>query len=82
MILAGIAAIVARNLLPKAIVVLEQAYVAKIKAQIMQLHQRQNDLAKNMITCKEGCLKSFFEYKHTLAMYDIISAVLEKFFAD
>ena len=82
LILAGIAAIVARNLLPKAIVVLEQAYVAKIKAQIMQLHQRQNDLAKNMITCKEGCLKSFFEYKHTLAMYDIISAVLEKFFAD
>ena len=82
LILAGIAAIVARNLLPKTIVVLEQAYVVKIKAQIMQLHQRQNDLAKNMITCKEGCLKSFFEYKHTLAMYDIISAVLEKFFAD
>lgn len=82
LMLAGIAAIVARNLLPKTIVVLEQAYVVKIKAQIMQLHQRQNDLAKNMITCKEGCLKSFFEYKHTLAMYDIISAVLEKFFAD
>ena len=79
---AGIGANVARNLLSKTIVVLEQAYVVKIKAQIMQLHQRQNDLAKNMITCKEGCLKSFFEYKHTLAMYDIISAVLEKFFAD
>ena len=80
LILAGIAAIVARNLLPKAIVVLEQAYVAKIKAQILQLHQRQADLTKNIATCKEGCLKSFFEYKHTLAMYDIISEVLKRFF--
>ncbi len=80
LLLAGIAAIVARNLLPKAIVVLEQAYVAKIKAQILQLHQRQADLTKNIATCKEGCLKSFFEYKHTLAMYDIISEVLKRFF--
>ena len=59
---------------------MEQAYVAKIKAQILQLHQRQADLTKNIATCKEGCLKSFFEYKHTLAMYDIISGVLQKFF--
>ena len=80
LILAGIAAIVARNLLPKAIVVLEQAYLAKIKAQQLQLHQRQADLSKNIATCKEGCLKSFFEYKHTVAMYDIISGVLQKFF--
>lgn len=81
-IAAGIAANITRNLLSKSIVVLEQAYVVKIKAQIMQLHQRQTDLAKNIITVKEGCLKSFFEYKHTLAMYDIISAVLKKFFDD
>ena len=80
LLLAGIAAIVARNLLPKAIVVLEQAYLAKIKAQQLQLHQRQADLSKNIATCKEGCLKSFFEYKHTVAMYDIISGVLQKFF--
>ena len=81
-VLAGVAANIARHFLAQSIVVLEQAYSVKIRAQIMQLHQRQADLAKNMTTVKEGCVKSFFEYKHTLAMYDIINRVLKKFFED
>ncbi|MBR6382993.1 MAG: hypothetical protein IKS56_03315 [Lachnospiraceae bacterium] len=81
-VLAGVGANVARHFLGQSIVVIEQAYAVKIKAQIMQLRQRQADLGKNMNTLKEGCLKSFFEYKHTLAMYDIINRVLKKFFED
>ena len=80
LLLATIASGIGINLLSKTIVVLERAYEIRISGQIMQIKQRIFDLKKNMNTCKEVCVKSFFEYKHTMAMHIIIQNVLKSFY--
>ncbi|MCR5847748.1 MAG: hypothetical protein K6G75_06475 [Lachnospiraceae bacterium] len=82
LILLTIASGIGIKLLSNAIVVVEKAYETKIQGQILQLKTRQNDLLKNINTCKDVCVKSFFEYKHTVSMTNIIQAVLKKFYSE
>lgn len=81
LIMATIASGIGIKVLSNTIVVLEKAYEMKIRGQITQIKQRQNDLLKNTNTCKEAAVRSFFEYKHSLAMFNVIKALLEKFFS-
>ncbi len=80
LLIATVAPAIGIKVLSNTIVVMEKAYEAKIRGQITQIKQRQYDLKTNMGTIKDVCVRSFFEYKHTLAMFKIITELINKFF--